>query len=122
MCRFAERNCAVPYLANLKPMNKTNRKAKTAQPAPIKARVMWAHIRYNDGTIPCYPEKDGYDRESVAVIPTATAKQAKALADFCNLTEEERVKAITRAIEFSGSAYRIPRARAIYDLIFGGAK
>lgn len=43
-----------------------------------------------------------YDRDShgkpVAIIPTATAKQAKAIAAFFNLSEEEQVEKLAMAM------------------------
>lgn len=61
------------------PMKKPTKKNRTSlpdnqpQPAPMKAIY----------------DRDSHDKP-VAIIPCATAKQAKALADFCNLPGEQR--------------------------------
>lgn len=57
----------------------------------------------------------------VAVIPCATAKQAKALADFCNLSEEEQWERICQITE-DGGISPAEQADAIHAMILGGAK
>lgn len=72
-----------------------------------KARVMWAN-HYEEGYL-VRASKAGCDMDdmyrptdrkgiSVAVIPAATAKQAKAIAAFFNLSEEEQVEAVAKVM------------------------
>lgn len=71
-----------------------------------KARVMWSHRMYSDGTIQCHPAMDGYShREPVVVLPLLLP-QAKKLRDFANLSEEERVVAVAKAIWKHGGCKR----------------
>lgn len=125
-------------------MKKTNRKAKPAQPAPraLKYRTQslagylsaWVTTKGGGG----FFDTRRLERSDipVAVIPTATAKQAKALAAFCNLSREERVERAAKAtfqMDYpdrlwskwqdgaTADNYR-QFVRAIHALIFGGAK
>lgn len=86
---------------------KTTQHAKGGAKKLPKARVMWAN-HYKEGhlvrTSKAGCEMDNIYRPTdqngipVAVIPTATAKQAKAIASFFNLSEDGQVEALAKEL------------------------
>lgn len=108
----------------MNPMKQQLPKARVAYGCYMRGKIYCAESTYEhaayhlDGLSDFQRHKaDGVC--TVAVIPTATAKQAKAIAAFFNLSEEEQVEAMTKAIEFSGSTYHHNHARAVLRRVKG---